>query len=140
MDTEPMSALPSSEFATSSAPLIRTSPKSKTSWPSATDGGAKRPWRRRLRLVRRLAHSLTLKLVLLIGVFIALPIVLYGQFESADTQRRELVSRGIQPRSWLIAQALTPLLDRPDGPPHKAMNQMLEIGRAPGRERGWQYV
>src|SRR3546814_16238066 len=62
MDTEPMSALPSSEFATSSAPLIRTSPKSKTSWPSATDGGAKRPWRRRLRLVRRLAHSLTLKL------------------------------------------------------------------------------
>ncbi|MFC3673984.1 sensor histidine kinase [Ferrovibrio xuzhouensis] len=58
-------------------------------------------------------------------MFIALPIVLYGQFESADTQRRELVSRGIQQRSWLIAQALTPLLDRPDGLPHKAMNQML---------------
>src|SRR3546814_20937539 len=94
MDTEPMSALPSSEFATSSAPLIRTSPKSKTSWPSATDGGAKRPWRRRLRLVSRLAHSLPLKLVLLIGVFIPLPFVLYAQFESAEPHPRERVSRG----------------------------------------------
>src|SRR3546814_10671467 len=99
MDTEPMSALPSSEFATSSAPLIRTSPKSKTSWPSATDGGAKRTWRRRLRLVGRLAHSLTLKQVRLIGVLIALPIVLYWQFESADTHRREMSSRGIQQHS-----------------------------------------
>ena len=32
--------------------------------------------------MRRLAASLTLKLIALIGIFIALPIVLYGQFES----------------------------------------------------------
>src|SRR3546814_17516809 len=119
MDTEPMSALPSREFATSSAPLIRTSPKSKTSWPSATDGGAKRPWRRRLRLVRRLAHSLTLKMVLLIGVFIALPIVLSGQIESADTKHRDLVRRGTHQRSCLTAQPLTPCLYAPTGPHHK---------------------
>jgi len=76
--------------------------------------------------VRRLGASLTLKLIALIAVFVALPIVLYGQFESADTQRRELVSRGIQQRSWLIAQALAPILDRPDGPPHKSLNGELQ--------------
>ncbi len=79
-----------------------------------------------IRVMRRLGASLTLKLVALVGVFIALPIVLYGQFESADAQRRELVARGIQHRSWLIAQALTPLLDRREGPPHGALNSELQ--------------
>ncbi len=37
-------------------------------------------------MLRRLAASLTLKLAALIGLFVALPIVLYGQFESADSQ------------------------------------------------------
>lgn len=59
-------------------------------------------------------------------MFVALPIVLYGQFESADKQRRELVSRGIQQRAWLIAQALTPILNRPEGPPHKSLNSELQ--------------
>jgi two-component system sensor histidine kinase ChvG len=43
-------------------------------------------------------------------VFVALPIILYGQFESADRQMRELVTRAIQDRSSLIADALTPTL------------------------------
>jgi len=46
----------------------------------------------------------------LIGIFIALPIVLYGQFESADRQMRELVTRAIQDRSKLISRALAPTL------------------------------
>jgi len=77
------------------------------------------------RAFRRLAASLTLKMIGLIVVFVALPVILYGQFESADTQRRELVARGIQQRSWLIAQALLPVLDRPDGPPHRLLNREL---------------
>lgn len=76
--------------------------------------------------MRRLGASLTLKLVGLIGVFIAMPIVLYGQFESADAQRRELVARGIEHRSWLVVQALTPMLDRPEGPRHSALNAELQ--------------
>ncbi|MEK9968506.1 MAG: HAMP domain-containing sensor histidine kinase [Ferrovibrio sp.] len=76
--------------------------------------------------MRRLGASLTIKLVALIAVFIALPIVLYGQFEAADLQRRELVSRGIQQRSWLIAQALTPILNQPNAPPHKTLNAELQ--------------
>jgi two-component system sensor histidine kinase ChvG len=62
----------------------------------------------------------------LIVVFVALPIALYGQFEAADVQRRELVSRGIQQRSWLIAQALTPILNQPNTPPHKSLNAELQ--------------
>lgn len=64
-------------------------------------------WRR---TIRRFGGSLTLKLVALIAIFIALPVVLYGRFESADRQTRELVTRAIQDRSALIADALAPIL------------------------------
>ncbi len=66
-------------------------------------------------------------------VFVALPVVLYGQFEAADQQRRELVSRGIQQRSWLIAQALAPILNQADAPPHKSLN--AELQRFSGDDR-----
>jgi two-component system sensor histidine kinase ChvG len=45
-----------------------------------------------------------------VGIFIALPIVLYSQFESADRQMRDLVTRAIQDRSKLIGHALAPVL------------------------------
>src|SRR5262249_46643168 len=116
MATERTSALASSELETSSASSTPPSGRSITINPSAIAGeGAKRPstsptpasgWRR----LRRVAASLTLKLVILVGVFVALPIILYGQFESADRQMRELVTRAIQDRSSLIADALTPTL------------------------------
>ena len=50
----------------------------------------------------------------LVGIFFALPIVLYGQFESADRQMRDLVTRALQDRSALIADALTPTLKNID--------------------------
>lgn len=53
---------------------------------------------------------MTLKLAALIAIFIALPVVLYGRFENADRQTRELVTRAIQDRSALIAGALAPTL------------------------------
>ncbi len=58
-------------------------------------------------------------------IFAALPIVLYGQFESADRKTRDLVARSIQHRSWLIAQALAPILDRPESPPSESLNGQL---------------
>ena len=64
--------------------------------------------------IRRLAASLTLKSVVLVGIFVALPVVLYGQFESADRQMRDLVTRAIQDRSALIAEALAPKLTNGD--------------------------
>lgn len=58
-------------------------------------------------------------------IFIALPVVLYGQFESADRQMRELVTRAIQNRSALIADALAPKLRSADPSSQVAFNDEL---------------
>jgi len=100
--------------------------KSTTTSPSATAGAKPRAaGRGRLRTIRGLAASLTLKLVALVGIFIALPIVLYGQFESADRQMRDLVTRAIRDRSALIADALTPVLRTADRNGQIALNDDL---------------
>jgi two-component system sensor histidine kinase ChvG len=78
-------------------------------------------------VLRRLAASLTLKLAALIGLFVALPIVLYGQFESADSQMQELVTRAIQDRSALIAEALAPVLRETD--PSEPMNLNRDLAK-----------
>jgi two-component system sensor histidine kinase ChvG len=63
--------------------------------------------------------------VALVGIFVALPVVLYGQFESADRQMRELVTRAIQDRSSLIADALTPTLKNIDSTGQAGLNTDL---------------
>jgi two-component system sensor histidine kinase ChvG len=75
--------------------------------------------------LRRLSASLTFKLVLLIGVFCALPILLYGQFENADRTTRELVTRALQHRSELVAEALRPILAAQNGAPQPAVAEAL---------------
>ncbi len=75
--------------------------------------------------LRRLAASLTLKLVALVGIFVALPVALYFQFESADRQMRELATRAMQGRSGLIADALKPMLKDADTTLPLALNQQL---------------
>ena len=126
MAIERMSALPSSGLETSSEPSIPPSPRSKTSSHSVTAGegprSAPHSWRE---AARSLGASLTLKLVALVGIFVALPVVLYGQFESADRQMRELVTRAIQDRSKLIADALTPALRSGDAASRIALHEAL---------------
>jgi two-component system, OmpR family, sensor histidine kinase ChvG len=78
------------------------------------------------RQAARASASLTIKLVAMVGIFIAVPIVLYGQFKHADEQMRELVTTSIQQRSWLIAQALQPVLDQPEGVPTTSLNPKLQ--------------
>ncbi len=77
------------------------------------------------RFVRQAFASLTLKLVGLVGIFIALPVVLYGQFEAADRNTRELVTRSTKDRTWLIAQILAPALDQPDASRYALLNREL---------------
>ena len=62
---------------------------------------------------------------MLVGVFIALPIVLYSQFESADRQTRDLVIRAIQDRSHLIASALATALQDPEAETRSRLNEEL---------------
>src|SRR3546814_355728 len=124
MGTAPMSAPRSNASATSSEPSMPGSARSRIFLPSDTAGARLSTNRADTgHVLRRLAASLTLKMIGLIVVFVALPVALYSQFESADIQRRDLVIRGIQQRSWLIAQALAPILDQPAGPPHKSLNR-----------------
>ncbi len=78
-----------------------------------------------LRTTQKVGGSLTAKLVVLVGVFIALPILVYGQFEQADSKLRELVTRSIQHRNWLIAQALKPVLDTPGRMPNGQLSAEL---------------
>lgn len=62
---------------------------------------------------------------MLVGVFVALPIVLYSQFESADRQARDLVIRAIQDRSHLIASALAPALQDTEAGARSRLNEEL---------------
>ena len=75
--------------------------------------------------MHKIGASLTLKLVGLVGIFAALPIVLYGQFESADRQMRDLVTRAIQDRSRMIGHALAPALDKVNAPGSEQLNAEL---------------
>lgn len=85
-----------------------------------------------MRFVRQAAASLTLKLAGLVGIFIALPILLYGQFEAADRHARDLVTSSMKDRTALIAELLTPLIDKPDGPRYPQLNRELAKYAGPG--------
>jgi two-component system, OmpR family, sensor histidine kinase ChvG len=78
-----------------------------------------------LRILRRTASSLTLKFVVLIGIFLALPFLVYNQFDKADVSLRDLVTRSLQHQSWLIAQAMRPALDRADRLPSSELGAQL---------------
>lgn len=120
MATERTSDPASSAYGTSSGPSIPASRRSTTTSPSAIAGVGTS-----FTLLRRLADSLTLKLAALIAIFVALPVVLYGQFESADTQMRALVTRAVQDRSALIADAMAPLLREVDTSSPMTLNREL---------------
>src|SRR5258708_23579673 len=123
MAIEPMSVHRSNEFETSSASSIQSSPKSRIIPHSVTAGDDPRTQHRSWQsAARRLGASLTLKLMGVVGIFVALPIVLYGQFESADRQMRDLVTRAIQDRSKLIGHALVPVLRKIETGTHGTLN------------------
>lgn len=82
--------------------------------------------------VRGTLHSLTVKLVVIVGIFLALPILLYGQFQRADAEKQALVMKGVQEQSRLIAEALGPLLDQPDAPKLQGLEERLHTFAADG--------
>src|SRR5258708_18338057 len=103
-----------------------TFPRSRISQPLAIAGGVHRRLSDSLaRHLRRLGASLTGKLIVLVGIFVALPFALYGQLESGDAKLRLLVTRGIQQPNWLIAEALKPTLDRSGAAPAPAVKKQL---------------
>jgi two-component system sensor histidine kinase ChvG len=57
---------------------------------------------------------------------VALPVILYGQFEGADRQTRELVAASLRHHDWLIAQALAPILDHMETLSAPELSQALQ--------------
>jgi two-component system, OmpR family, sensor histidine kinase ChvG len=91
--------------------------------PSGNASGTDRT--RHFRRGRRFFGSLKFKLLALIGIFIALPFVLYWQFEEADHKMRDLVTHGIQQQNQLIARALTPSLEALKRIPNDSLDPLL---------------
>lgn len=55
----------------------------------------------------------------------ALPVILYGQFERADKQSRDLVADSLRRNGWLVAQALAARLEQREDVPPVELNAML---------------
>ncbi len=77
------------------------------------------------RLLRRTASSLTLKFAVLVAIFVALPFLVYNQFEKSDARLRDLVTASLRHQSWLVAQGLKPVLDRSDRMPGSELGEQL---------------
>lgn len=74
----------------------------------------------------QLWRSFAAKLLLLSGVFIAVPVILYFEFKSADAEQNSLLLQSVQEEGRLIALALTPLLERFDGKSADALAKEVE--------------
>lgn len=80
---------------------------------------------------RAVWQSFAAKLALLLAIFGAVPIVLYTQFESADTEKNTLLHRSVQEEGRLIAEALKPLLERFQGRSADRLGDaLIQIGGA----------
>ena len=63
----------------------------------------------------RMWRSLGAKLVVILTIFIAVPVVLYGPFRLADEERNTLLLQSVQQQGWLVGRSLRPYLERFQG-------------------------
>jgi two-component system sensor histidine kinase ChvG len=70
-------------------------------------------------------RSLVARLVLLIVVFTAVPVVLYEQFREADEARQRILLGAIREKGALIGRAMAPILGRADGTPYAQLGEEL---------------
>lgn len=60
----------------------------------------------------QLVRSLAAKLTLLILIFITVPVILFSQFEAADSEKNLLLRRAVEEQGRMISETLRPLLAR----------------------------
>ncbi len=65
--------------------------------------------------LRLASRSLAGKFLILAGIFMTVPVILYGQFEAADAERQAFLLRSLQVQGRLAAQGLEPVLNRVGG-------------------------
>lgn len=60
----------------------------------------------------RTSRAFSTRLALLLAIFIAVPIILYGQFRAADAEKQRLLLEGAHEQGRLVAETLRPFLNR----------------------------
>ena len=72
-------------------------------------------------------RSLISKILLLLVVFIAVPVILYNEFRRADQDKQVLLSESLQEQGRLMAESLRPLLQREGGSPLLALPKEVRL-------------
>lgn len=81
-------------------------------------------------------RSLGAKLLVLLAIFVAVPIVLYGPFRVADQERNTLLLQSVQQQGWLVGRSLRPFLERFQGTDASVLQETVaDIGRQGVRVR-----
>ncbi|WP_366554324.1 sensor histidine kinase [Aquibaculum sediminis] len=68
-----------------------------------------------VRTAGRIWRSLGAKFFVILVIFVAVPVVLYGPFRLADKERNTLLLQSVQQQGWLIGHSLKPYLERFQG-------------------------
>lgn len=74
----------------------------------------------------RMWRSLGAKLVVMLAIFIAVPVVLYGPFRLADEERNTLLLQSVQQQGWLVGRSLRPYLERFQGTDAAILQETIE--------------
>ncbi len=81
--------------------------------------------RKRAQPKARLHRSLINKLILLVVVFIAVPMILYGEFRQANEERQKLLIESVRERGRLIAESLRPLVEERGTAPFQVLGEEI---------------
>ncbi|MFC4351335.1 sensor histidine kinase [Fodinicurvata halophila] len=78
-----------------------------------------------MRPLSRIPRSLAAKFLLLLLIFIAVPVIIYGQLRLADQERATLLLRSVQEQGWLVGRSLRPFLERFEGQDAMVLHETL---------------
>jgi len=81
--------------------------------------------------LERVSRSFAAKLLVLVVIFFAVPIIVYDQFRAADAEKNQLLLQNVEAQGRIIAAALRPLVGKVDGQAMLAIGQtVLSLGAA----------
>lgn len=72
--------------------------------------------------ISAISRSLTAKVLTIALFYLVVPLILYGKFHTADTERRDFLIHSLQSQGRLVAENLTPKLSKLSG------NGLLDVG------------
>jgi two-component system sensor histidine kinase ChvG len=73
----------------------------------------------------RLWRAAAVKFALLLAIFVAVPLILYGQFRAADEEKQQILLKSAQEQGRLVVVSITPLLTRFDPATSKKLGELL---------------